>query len=101
NSQFSGFDSSISTGTGTTIATTGTESCSITFESTTDSHNIQDTAHTFCIIFSSRRSDYLNMFNGIGRHTLEHVFRVIAHHIIRLTIYMDFKTAAAIYLDVI
>ena len=41
------------------------------------------------------------MFNGIGRHTLEHVFRVIAHHIIRLTVYMDFKTAAAIYLNVI
>ena len=62
NSQFSGFDSSISTGTGTTIATTGTESCSITFESTTDSYRENYDSEDQKYLESKSSSDYNGSF---------------------------------------
>lgn len=83
------------------IVIIGMESCSIIFEFIIDSYNIQDIVYIFCIIFSFWRSDYFNMFNGIGWYIFEYVFWVIVYYIIRFIVYMDFKIVVVIYFDVI
>ena len=89
------------TAAGPHVANVSTKCSRITFQSATYGNNIQDTAHTLSIVLRTGISNHFNMFDGISGHTFQYFRRIITHHIVRFTVHIHLKTAAAVHLNII
>ena len=85
----------------TAVADVGTERSRIAFESATHGDNVQNTAHTFSIILGAGIGNHLDMLNAVGRHTLQYLGRVIAHHVVGLSVDVHLEAAAPVHLNIV
>ena len=86
---------------GTHVTDVSAKRSRVTFQSATYGNDIQDTTHTLSIILRARISNHLDMLNGIGGHTFQHFRRIVTHHIVRFTVHIHLKAAAAVHLNII
>ena len=101
NSEFANLHRSVGSGIVTLVVDPGIQGNGISLHAaSSDGNDIQDTPDTFRIVFRPRISNYFDGLDRIGRETLQHFFRVIAHHAVRLSVHMHLEVAATIHLNV-
>lgn len=83
------------------VGDSSVDGCRIAFESSGNGHDVQHSSYALGIVLGSGRSNHLDVLDGVGRHTLQHLFGVGAHHIVRLPVHVYLEFAAAVHLNVI
>ena len=64
-------------------------------------NDVQDTADALGVIFRARLGDDLDRLHRVGRQAAQHLFRIVAHERIRLTVHVHFEVRRAVHLDII
>ena len=63
--------------------------------------DVKHTAHTLGIVFCARVGNDFNFLDYVGRHAAEHLFRVVGHHGVGLSVNEHLEAARAIHLNVV
>ena len=96
------FHSSVNTTANTCISGTPTQCHGIPFHSpVVYGYNIEDTSHSFGIIFCARIGNNFNVFDGVCRHAFQYFLWITTHHGIGFAVYVYLKVATSVYLNVI
>ena len=61
-------------------------------------YNVQYTSHALSVVFRPRVCYHLYSLNAACRHAFQHLARVVAHHLVRFAVHVDFKRARSVHL---
>ena len=85
----------------TAVADIGTERSRIAFESAAHGDDVQNTAHTLGVILGAGIGYHFNMLDTVCRHTFQHFRRVVAHHVVGLSVDIYLKAATPVHLNIV
>ena len=85
----------------TAIADVGTERSRIAFDSAAHGDDVQNPSHTFGVILGAGIGYHFNMLDTVCRHTLQHFRRIVAHHVVGLSVDVYLEAAAPVHLNIV
>ena len=91
---------SIHTGISISVRHTGVRRNGIALDALAHGHDVEDAAHALCVVLRTGVGYHLYLLYRRCRHTLQHLLRVLRHHVVGSSVDVHLKTRAAVHLDI-
>ena len=91
---------SIHTGISISVRHTGVRRNGIALDALAHGHDVEDATHALRVVLRTGVGYHLYLLYRRCRHTLQHLLRVLRHHVVGSSVDVHLKTRAAVHLDI-